>query len=82
MSQVNGRIIQIEATVADEPTPEDVAELFWNLYDDEMVKFFEHLDRIASERFIFQLSATAEHTYFSTAARRAMRTIGEYGEEQ
>ena len=38
-------------------TPEQIAEAFWNLGDDEQAVFFAHLHRIAGSMLCLQMSA-------------------------
>lgn len=62
------------------PSAYELAEVFWAMDDEEQGCFFERLYCISGGRLPFQMQAVIEHPNFSEEARRAMQTIGEYGE--
>lgn len=60
------------------PSPEQLAEAFWHMGDDEQARFFNHLSEIAEWKFPFQLQSITEHSGLTLAGRRVMQEIGEY----
>jgi len=59
-------------------TPNDVAEMFWDMNQKEQAAFFNHLDEISDYHFPFQLQAITEDDGLTLAGRRVMQSIGEY----
>lgn len=62
-------------------TPEIIAELFCDLGSDEQARFFNHIDKVASEwgaGFPFQLQWITDDNGLTLAGRRVMQAIGNY----
>ena len=63
------------ATFEVNPTPEELAELFWNMDSSMQARFFEYLDQLDHAGFVHQF----RHIYrdASPEGRSIMRAIGE-----
>ena len=74
--------IQRKIDVDIELSPEDIADCFCDLHDDEQAIFF---NRIAEEvatwgtSFCFQLQAVIDSLHLTSGGKDIMRQIGEYG---
>lgn len=66
------------------PTPEELADEFTNMDDEQQAQFFNAV-AIAAERYdfhwCFQLSAISRHPALSAEACAWMRELGEYADE-
>lgn len=69
-----------EVEVKIRPTPQQVAECFWDMDADEQAKFFHRLAEVAGDRLVFQLCSVDNSPYTTPAGRWAMSMIGEYAE--
>lgn len=76
------RAITRDMQISIEPTPEDLAEVFWSMGSDQQAKFFNHLNEISGTRLCFQLQAVSDDSNLNDHGRYAMRLIGEYSEAQ
>lgn len=76
----NKRNITTWAQVEVYPSAEELAEVFWDMDAEEQAGFFHHLEKISDGGLCFQLAYIVTDPEFTESARRAMQTIGEYGE--
>lgn len=78
----NPRAIQVTLEGDVYPSGAELAEVFWAMVESDQVEFFSRLWEVSDYRLPFQLQALIEHRSFNDSAKRAMQTIGEYGEDQ
>lgn len=62
------------------PTPEELAESFWDMSEVEQARFFNHLGEIA-DGLPMQLQAVTDCERLEVKGRLVMQRIGEYGEK-
>ena len=75
--------IERKITVDVELTPEDLADCFCNLYDNEQAIFFNSIaEEVATcgTSFCFQLQAIINSRILTNGGKDIMRQIGEYSE--
>ena len=72
------RNIEVEV----DPTPQELAELFWKLGSIEQAEFFNKLGEIASHHLPFQMQYVTDDDVLTTDGRYAMSVIGNYSEAQ
>ena len=63
--------------------PIELAELFWDMNENEMAEFFNSLERISAEpsRIAYQFQIVGESSHLSPGGRKVMQLIGAYGNE-
>lgn len=72
---------QIEIDI--NPTPQELAEVFCNMYEEEQVEFFNEIAKITktwNSPFCMQLQAIVDTNKLTPHAKLIMRQIGEYAE--
>lgn len=69
----------VEITI--NPTPDELAEVFWGMMSNQQVEFFNHLYTISNDRLCFQLQAVTDEPGLNANGRYAMQLIGEYSQE-
>lgn len=72
------RNIEVEV----DPTPQELAELFWKLGSIEQAEFFNKLGEIAGHHLPFQMQYVTDDDVLTTDGRYAMSIIGIYSEAQ
>lgn len=70
------RIIKRNVEVAVQITPEELADAFWDMWQNEQAEFFNRLSGF--EGLVFQLQAIADDPTLTDEGRHAMGRIGEY----
>lgn len=66
------------ATAEITPTPNEIAEAFWDLDAEQQAEFFSRLAKISGTLLCRQLAYVEDH--LTDDAKQVMRTIGEYGQ--
>lgn len=67
-----------------ELSPEDLADCFCNLHDDEQAMFFNHIAELVKtwgNPFCFQLQCIINNKALTSDGQDIMCQIGEYGED-
>jgi len=76
---------EIQRTERWKMSPEDVAELFMQLDDSEMARFFSELENIEWKAwetpFVFQLQAVIDSECLQWGGKNKMEQIGNYGND-
>ena len=72
------RTIESEVT----PTPEELAECFWEMGSDQQAVFFNKLGEISGHFLCFQLQAVIDSETLNREGRHAMGVISDYAEKQ
>lgn len=66
------------------PTPEELAEAWWEMDAKEQAKFFnqlgEHIDKNTAWDFSMQLQYVTDEPRLNRLGREAMKAIGDYSE--
>jgi len=75
-TQTIKRIVDYEV----QPTPDELAEVFWSMDAEEQARFFHRLYEVSEYRLGMQLIYVVNHPTFTLGAQSVMRQIGEYGE--
>ena len=67
-----------------ELSPEDIADCFCDLHNDEQALFFNHIADVVAvwdSNFCFQLQSIINSKALTNSGKAVMHTIGEYGKE-
>lgn len=72
------RTIETEVT----PTPEELAECFWEMGSDQQALFFNKLGELSGHLLCFQLQDVTYSEALNREGRNAMGVIGDYAEKQ
>lgn len=59
-------------------TPDDLAQIFWEMPSNDQAQFYNKLGELADYRLAFQLQHITEEKGLSLTGRRVMQQIGEY----
>lgn len=75
--------MKIPLTVEYEPSPEELAEEFYSLYDNGMASFFNHIGELFQYKdeampLSMQLEYVSQSPVLNEKGRFAMQKIGEY----
>ena len=60
------------------PDAKEIAEIFWEMDDEEQCYFFEHLSKISGGKLAMQLEFVRDSKFFTNDAKKAMQLIGDY----
>lgn len=73
--------IKREIEVSIDPTPEELAEVFWGMSSGKQAVFFNRLGEMSNYRLCFQLQAVTDEPGLNSNGRYAMQLVGEYSQE-
>jgi len=79
MTEAISRRAEVQIDV--EPTPEELAEVFWHMDDQEQARFFTKLGDISGIKLTMQMACVADSDALSFNGKQAMHMIGEYGND-
>lgn len=71
----------IETTIDYKPTPEELAQAFWDMMSDEQARFFNQLGRLGDGNMPIQLEYIRLEKALTEHGRSVMALIGEYAEK-
>jgi len=75
------RGLEFETTVYVEPSPADLAHVFWHMGEKEQALFFSYLDLYAGNMLALQLASVTKNSALTDGGRTVMERIGEYARE-